>query len=109
MGRNAYRCGKAGERGLAAVFRRPAFQPVLPKIIRQTRPYLDVPAADYSFASMIDEMDRRILSLLQQDARLRNAEIARPVGMAPSAKLARLRKLEERGVILGYGVRVGPA
>ena len=56
--------------------------------------------------SMIDEMDRRILSLLQQDARLPNAEIARRVGMAPSATLERLRKLEERGVIQGYEVRV---
>ncbi|HJQ20580.1 MAG TPA: Lrp/AsnC family transcriptional regulator [Gemmatimonadaceae bacterium] len=55
---------------------------------------------------MIDEMDRRILSLLQQDARLPNAEIARRVGMAPSATLERLRKLEERGVIMGYEVRV---
>lgn len=65
-------------------------------------------AAVYSITSMIDEMDRRILSLLQQDARLPNAEIARRVGMAPSATLERLRKLEERGVILGYEVRVDP-
>ena len=57
---------------------------------------------------MIDEMDRRILSLLQQDARLANAEIARRVGMAPSATLERLRKLEERGVIEGYEVRLDP-
>ena len=55
---------------------------------------------------MIDEMDRRILSLLQQDARLPNAEIARRVGMAPSATLERLRKLEERGVIVGYEARL---
>jgi Lrp/AsnC family transcriptional regulator, leucine-responsive regulatory protein len=57
---------------------------------------------------MIDEMDRRILSLLQQDARLPNAEIARRVGMAPSATLERLRKLEERGVITGYECRLDP-
>ena len=57
---------------------------------------------------MIDEMDRRILSLLQQDARLPNAEIARRVGMAPSATLERLRKLEERGVIQGYEARLDP-
>jgi len=69
---------------------------------------LDVYAAFVSIPSMIDEMDRRILSLLQQDARLPNAEIARRVGMAPSATLERLRKLEERGVIQGYEVRVDP-
>ena len=57
---------------------------------------------------MIDEMDRRILSLLQQDGRLPNAEIARRVGMAPSATLERVRKLEERGVIQGYELRLDP-
>ena len=61
------------------------------------------------FPRMIDEMDRRILSLLQQDARLPNAEIARRVGMAPSATLERLRKLEERGVIQGYECRLDAA
>jgi Lrp/AsnC family transcriptional regulator, leucine-responsive regulatory protein len=69
---------------------------------------LEFYAALCSFLSMIDEMDRRILSLLQQDARLPNAEIARRVGMAPSATLERLRKLEERGVIQGYEVRLDP-
>ena len=57
---------------------------------------------------MIDEMDRRIVSLLQQDARLPNAEIARRVGMAPSATLERLRKLEERGVIRGFTAILDP-
>ena len=65
-------------------------------------------ASIYEIHRMIDEMDRRILSLLQQDARLPNAEIARRVGMAPSATLERLRKLEERGVIQGYEVRLDP-
>jgi Lrp/AsnC family transcriptional regulator, leucine-responsive regulatory protein len=70
--------------------------------------FIEFYAAIDSFLSMIDEMDRRILSLLQQDARLPNAEIARRVGMAPSATLERLRKLEERGVIQGYEVRLDP-
>jgi Lrp/AsnC family transcriptional regulator, leucine-responsive regulatory protein len=58
---------------------------------------------------MIDDIDRQILDILQTDARLPNAEIARRVGMAPSATLDRLRKLEERGVIRGYELRVDPA
>jgi Lrp/AsnC family leucine-responsive transcriptional regulator len=70
--------------------------------------FIDDYSANTIFSSMIDEMDRRILSLLQQDARLPNAEIARRVGMAPSATLERLRKLEERGVIRGYEVRLDP-
>ncbi|MDJ0839226.1 MAG: Lrp/AsnC family transcriptional regulator [Acidobacteriota bacterium] len=55
---------------------------------------------------MIDETDRKILALLQEDARLSNAEIARRVGMASSAIHERIRKLEERGVITGYHARI---
>jgi Lrp/AsnC family leucine-responsive transcriptional regulator len=51
---------------------------------------------------MIDATDRRILNILQADGRAANAEIARRVGLAPSAVYERLRKLEERGVVRGY-------
>lgn len=57
---------------------------------------------------MIDEIDIRIVEILQQNARTANAEIARQVGMAPSAVLERIRKLEERGVIQGYAARINP-
>lgn len=57
---------------------------------------------------MIDDIDRQILTILQHNARTSNAEVARQVGMAPSAILERLRKLEERGVIEGYVARVNP-
>jgi Lrp/AsnC family leucine-responsive transcriptional regulator len=57
---------------------------------------------------MIDDTDREILKILQQNARISNAEIARQVGMAPSAILERIRKLESRGVILGYEARLNP-
>jgi Lrp/AsnC family leucine-responsive transcriptional regulator len=57
---------------------------------------------------MIDNIDREILNILQQNARTSNAEIARQVGMAPSAILERVRKLEARGVIMGYEARLDP-
>jgi Lrp/AsnC family leucine-responsive transcriptional regulator len=57
---------------------------------------------------MIDASDRQILSILQVNARISNAEIARQVGMAPSAVFERVRKLEERGVIGGYAARIDP-
>lgn len=57
----------------------------------------------------LDETDRKILRMLQQNARTSNSEIARHLGMVPSAILERIRKLEERGVILGYEARVNPA
>jgi Lrp/AsnC family leucine-responsive transcriptional regulator len=57
---------------------------------------------------MIDEMDRHILNILQEDARTSNAEVARRVGMAPSGVFERIRKLEERGVVSGYAARLVP-
>lgn len=57
---------------------------------------------------MIDDTDRQILNILQQNARTSNAEIARQVGMAPSAVLERIRRLESRGVIQGYEARIDP-
>lgn len=56
----------------------------------------------------IDEIDAHILHILQEKARIPNAEVARRVGMAPSAVLERIRKLEERGIIEGYEVRLNP-
>jgi Lrp/AsnC family leucine-responsive transcriptional regulator len=58
---------------------------------------------------MIDANDIEILKILQQNARTSNAEIARRLGMAPSAILERIRKLESRGVIAGYEARIDPA
>lgn len=55
---------------------------------------------------MIDDTDRAILRILQSDARTSNAEIARQVGMAPSATFERIRKLEERGIVRGYTTRL---
>jgi Lrp/AsnC family leucine-responsive transcriptional regulator len=57
---------------------------------------------------MIDDIDRKILTIIQENARTPNAEIARQVGMAPSAILERMRKLEERGLIQGYVARLNP-
>jgi len=57
---------------------------------------------------MIDEIDAKILNILGRDARLPNVEIARQVGMAPSAVLERIRKLETRGVVQGYAPRLNP-
>jgi Lrp/AsnC family transcriptional regulator, leucine-responsive regulatory protein len=56
----------------------------------------------------MDAIDRKILNILQSDARTSNAELARQVGLAPSAVLERVRKLEEREVIRGYEARIDP-
>ena len=57
---------------------------------------------------MLDAIDRAILGHLQQNARTSNADIARQLDMAPSAILDRIRKLEQKGVIQGYTIRIDP-
>lgn len=57
---------------------------------------------------MNDDIDAKILAILQDDARVSNAEIARRLSMAPSAILERIRKLEARGAILSYEARLNP-
>ena len=51
---------------------------------------------------IIDGPDIKILNLLQSNARISNAEIARKVGLAPSAVLERVRKLEQAGIVKNY-------
>lgn len=57
---------------------------------------------------MINALDASILTILQKNARTSNAEIARQVGLAPSAVFERIRKLEDRGVLQGYNARIDP-
>lgn len=50
----------------------------------------------------LDETDQKILSLLGQDAALKNKDLAKRIGLAPSTCLARVRRLEQHGFIVGY-------
>ncbi|MCP3923147.1 MAG: Lrp/AsnC family transcriptional regulator [Desulfobacterales bacterium] len=56
----------------------------------------------------MDETGLKILKILQEKARIPNVEVARQVGMAPSAVLERIRKLENQGYINGYEVILDP-
>ncbi|NTJ31462.1 Lrp/AsnC family transcriptional regulator [Agrobacterium rhizogenes] len=56
--------------------------------------------------SDLDAMDRSILRVLQQNARITNAELAEKVGLSPSACSRRLDILEKDGVIGGYHPRL---
>ncbi|MBP7554984.1 MAG: Lrp/AsnC family transcriptional regulator [Chitinophagaceae bacterium] len=54
----------------------------------------------------MDETDLKILALKQADASVSNADLARQIGMAPSAALERVKKLEQKGVIQQYTARL---
>lgn len=58
---------------------------------------------------LLDEVDLRLLSHLQANSCTPNVELAKKVGMAPSAVLERVKKLEQKGVIQSYPTRINPA
>lgn len=55
----------------------------------------------------MDDVDRRLLSLLQANAREPAAVLARTLKVARTTVVARIARLEREGVISGYGVRLG--
>lgn len=57
---------------------------------------------------MVDTISLDILRILQEKARIPNIEVSRQVGLAPSAVLERIRKMEKQGIIDGYEVRLNP-
>jgi Lrp/AsnC family leucine-responsive transcriptional regulator len=57
-------------------------------------------------APLLDETGRKLLSVLQENARLSFAELGRRIDLSPAATAERLRRLEEAGVIKGYRIEI---
>jgi Lrp/AsnC family transcriptional regulator, leucine-responsive regulatory protein len=57
----------------------------------------------------LDNTDLQILELMQHNARISNADMARELNMAPSAVLERVKKLEQKSVITQYTARINPS
>ena len=58
--------------------------------------------------SDLDRIDRKILSILQDDGRIANLKLAEGVALSPTAVLARVQRLTRDGFILGYEARLNP-
>jgi Lrp/AsnC family leucine-responsive transcriptional regulator len=56
----------------------------------------------------LDKTDRKILSILQEDGRLSNQDVAEQVSLSPSPCLRRIKRLEEEGVIRQYVALLDP-
>src|SRR6056297_4055144 len=54
----------------------------------------------------LDDTDRRIIDLLQEDGRMPNNELAKRVGLTTTPTLERVRRLEREGVIEGYSAKI---
>lgn len=57
----------------------------------------------------MDDKNRQILEILQQDGRIAHTRLAGIVDLSAPAVLARVRKLEDQGIIKGYQAVVDPA
>ncbi|MFQ6552509.1 Lrp/AsnC family transcriptional regulator [Aestuariibius insulae] len=58
--------------------------------------------------SVTDEINARILRVLEADGRISNLDLADRVGLSPSACLRRVAALEKSGVITGYRAQLDP-
>lgn len=56
----------------------------------------------------LDRIDRRILTLLQQDGRMAMKDLAERVGLSITPCIDRVKRMERDGVIIGYYARVDP-
>lgn len=56
----------------------------------------------------LDDIDREILRELAHNARIGWQQLGPVIGLSPNATAERVRRLQKRGVILGYGVRIDP-
>jgi Lrp/AsnC family transcriptional regulator, leucine-responsive regulatory protein len=59
--------------------------------------------------SQLDRIDRKILTILQQEGRMPVTELAGKVGLSTSPCAERVKRMERDGVISGYHARVSPA
>ncbi|WP_176040357.1 Lrp/AsnC family transcriptional regulator [Burkholderia stabilis] len=57
----------------------------------------------------LDRLDIAILEALQDNARMPLSEVGRQIGLSQPATSERVKRLEERGIITGYGARIDPA
>ncbi|AOK32032.1 AsnC family transcriptional regulator [Burkholderia singularis] len=57
----------------------------------------------------LDRLDWRIIEALQAHARMTNTELGKRIGLSQPAVSARIKRLEEQGVIEGYSARINAA
>jgi Lrp/AsnC family leucine-responsive transcriptional regulator len=54
----------------------------------------------------LDEIDRKILEILQSNAKITNAQLSKDIGLSPAPTLERVKKLENSGIIKSYHAKL---
>jgi Lrp/AsnC family leucine-responsive transcriptional regulator len=70
---------------------------------------MNFPLKGLRMSDLLDDVDRRILRVLQGDGRITNADLAKRANLSPAAAHERVRRLKERGVITGFAALLDPA
>lgn len=50
----------------------------------------------------LDQIDRKVLDILQANAKITNAQLSKEIGLSPAPTLERVKKLEQHGIIQSY-------
>ena len=56
----------------------------------------------------LDELDKKILNILQRNAKITNAQLSQDIGLSPAPTLERVKKLEQSGLIKSYHAELDP-
>jgi DNA-binding Lrp family transcriptional regulator len=56
--------------------------------------------------SKLDQIDHKLLEILQQNAKITNAQLSKEIGLSPAPTLERVKKLESLGIIQSYHAQV---
>lgn len=56
----------------------------------------------------LDQIDRKILYILQKNAKITNAQLSKEIGLSPAPTLERVKKLEQTGIIKSYHAQLDP-
>lgn len=56
--------------------------------------------------SKLDKIDRKILEILQSNAKITNAQLSKEIGLSPAPTLERVKKLENAGIIHSYHAKL---
>lgn len=59
--------------------------------------------------AQLDPTDRQILAILGKEGRISNLDLADRIGLSPTPCSRRVKRLEDGGVIMGYGARINAA
>ena len=54
----------------------------------------------------LDSIDKKILNILQKNAKITNSKLSNEIGLSPAPTLERVRKLESNGIISGYHAKL---